>query len=61
MEISGIFEEWNTYALRKALVQRDVNLNAIERSSDSKIVAITGNKMLRQIKRSDVAGSEAGK
>ncbi len=42
MEISGIFEEWNTYALRKVLVQRDVNLEAFERNSQSKIVAITG-------------------
>ena len=42
MEISGIFEEWNTYALRKVLVQRDINLEAIERNSKSKIVAITG-------------------
>jgi len=42
MEASAIFEEWNTYALRKTLVQREVNLIAIERSSDSKIVAITG-------------------
>lgn len=42
MESSRIFEEWNTYALRKALVQRDVNLNFIERCSQSKIVAITG-------------------
>ena len=42
MESSRIFEEWNTYALRKALVQRNVNLDAIERNSQSKIVAITG-------------------
>jgi hypothetical protein len=42
MEISRIFEEWNTYALRKVLVQRDVDLEAIERNSQSKIVAITG-------------------
>ena len=42
MEISQIFEEWNTYALRKVLVQRDVDLEAIERNSQSKIVAITG-------------------
>jgi len=42
MEISGIFEEWNAYALRRVLVQREVDLKAIERNSHSKIVAITG-------------------
>jgi predicted AAA+ superfamily ATPase len=42
MEISAVFDEWTTYALRKALVQRSVNLDALERSSASKIVAITG-------------------
>jgi uncharacterized protein len=42
MENSAIFNEWTTYALRKALVQRSVNLDALERSSDSKIIAITG-------------------
>ncbi|MGO8806772.1 MAG: ATP-binding protein, partial [Candidatus Bathyarchaeia archaeon] len=42
MESSNIFEEWNTYALRKVLLQRNVNLDAIERNSESKIVAITG-------------------
>ena len=42
MEISGIFDEWNTYARRRALIQREVDLAAIERNSHSKIVAITG-------------------
>jgi predicted AAA+ superfamily ATPase len=42
MEISEIFEEWNTYALRRTLVQRDIDLEAIVRNSRSKIVAITG-------------------
>ena len=42
MEISGIFEEWNTYAQRRILVKREVDLEAIERNSHSKIVAITG-------------------
>ena len=42
MEISRIFEEWNAYALRRVLVQREVDLEAIERNSHSKIVAITG-------------------
>ncbi len=42
MEASEIFEEWNTYALRKTLLQRDINLTEIERTSQSKIVAITG-------------------
>lgn len=42
MESSRIFDEWNTYALRKVLVQRELNLEAIERNSQSKIVALTG-------------------
>jgi uncharacterized protein len=42
MENSGTFEEWNTYAQRKVLVKREVDLEAIERNSNSKIVAITG-------------------
>ena len=42
MEVSGIFEEWNTYALKRVLVQRKVDLDAIERNSHSKIVAVTG-------------------
>jgi uncharacterized protein len=42
MEASGIFEEWNTYAQRRVLVKREVNLEDIERNSYSKIVAVTG-------------------
>jgi hypothetical protein len=42
MEISGIFNEWSTYALRRSLIQRDVNLDSIISNSQSKIVAITG-------------------
>ena len=42
METSRLFEEWNTYALRKALLPRNVNLDAVERNSQSKIVAVTG-------------------
>jgi len=42
MELSEIFEEWNTYALRRVLVQRDMDLEAVARNSRSKIVAITG-------------------
>lgn len=42
MAVSSIFEEWNTYAQRRVLVKRQVNLDTIECNSQSKIVAITG-------------------
>lgn len=42
MENPEIFEEWNTYALRKSLLQREVDIEAVVRNSRSKIVAITG-------------------
>lgn len=42
MEISAIFDEWNTYAQRRVLVPRKVDLEVIERNSHSKIIAITG-------------------
>jgi hypothetical protein len=51
METSGIFEEWNTYAQRRILVKREIDLESIERNSYSKIVAITG---LRRCGKSSV-------
>ena len=42
MAASEIFDEWSTYAQRRVLVKRQINLEAIERNSQSKIVAITG-------------------
>jgi len=42
MALSGIFDEWNTYALRRTLIQRDIDLDVIINNSQSKIVAITG-------------------
>jgi len=42
MDVSDIFEEWNSYALRRVLVQREMDLDVIVRNSRSKIVAITG-------------------
>jgi predicted AAA+ superfamily ATPase len=51
MESSRIFEEWNRYALRKALLQRTANLDAIQRNSLSKIVAIT---VVRRCSKSSV-------
>lgn len=42
METREIFEEWNTYALRKKLIHRDINLDAVISNSLTKIVAITG-------------------
>jgi len=39
---SEIFDEWNTYALRRVLIEREIDLDAIIRNSYSKIVAITG-------------------
>lgn len=42
MSASRIFDEWNVYAHRKVLVQREIDLDTIVRNSHSKIVAITG-------------------
>ncbi len=42
MALSGIFDEWNTYALRRNLIQRDVDLDGIINNSRSKIIAVTG-------------------
>ncbi len=42
MEKTGVFEEWGAYAKKKALLARDIDLEHLERSSVSKIMAITG-------------------
>jgi len=42
MDSSEVFEEWSAYAKKKALHARAVDLDLIEKSSHSKIVAITG-------------------
>jgi hypothetical protein len=36
MENPEIFEEWNTYALRKSFVQRELDIEAVVRNSRSK-------------------------
>ena len=40
--MNDIFEEWNTYASKRKLKPRDINLEDIERNSKLKIVSITG-------------------
>ena len=40
--MNEIFEEWNTYASKKELKSREMNLEDIERNSELKIVSITG-------------------
>jgi len=42
MELTDIFEEWSAYAGRKALLPRDIDSEAILRTSKTKIVTITG-------------------
>jgi len=42
MEQSEIFEEWDTYAKKKQLINRNIDLNAFISNSKLKIVAITG-------------------
>ncbi len=42
MEAEPVFEEWDTYAKKKQLLQRDIDFDAIIRNSKQKIVAITG-------------------
>ena len=42
MEQSEIFEEWDTYAKKKQLINRNIDLNAFISNSILKIVAITG-------------------
>jgi predicted AAA+ superfamily ATPase len=40
--MSAIFEEWDAYALKKALMERGLSLNQLEKDARLKIVAITG-------------------
>lgn len=42
MDAVDVFEEWNTYAKKKALLPREADLDAIIRNSNVKIMAITG-------------------
>ncbi len=42
MNKSDVFEEWSTYAKRKTLLQRNIDLDAVIKNSNSKIIAITG-------------------
>jgi len=42
MSSSDIFEEWDTYALRRKLIERKINLDAIADSAKRKIVGMTG-------------------
>ncbi|VVB77340.1 AAA domain protein [uncultured archaeon] len=37
-----VFEEWTSYAKRKELLPRDIDLDSIIKNSSSKIIAITG-------------------
>jgi predicted AAA+ superfamily ATPase len=40
--MESVFEEWNAYASKKTLKNRDINLNNIETNSKLKIIPITG-------------------
>ena len=42
MELSEIFDEWNTYSMQKKLLPRDIDLDAIIENSRHKIIAISG-------------------
>jgi len=42
MEPSDIFEEWDNYAKKKQLINRDVDLKAFINNSKLKIIAVTG-------------------
>ncbi|MCK4702528.1 ATP-binding protein [Candidatus Bathyarchaeota archaeon] len=42
MSTSDIFEEWDAYATRRQLVEREINLDAVADASQRKIVGITG-------------------
>ena len=42
MEPNDVFEEWNEYSKRKALLERDVDLERIIRNSERNIAAISG-------------------
>jgi uncharacterized protein len=40
--IDKVFEEWNTYASNKELIERDINLESIKSNSRLKIISISG-------------------
>lgn len=42
MAVEDVFEEWDNYAQRKELEDRETDLEKIKRNSQSKIVSITG-------------------
>lgn len=42
MELTEVFNEWDSYAKRKKLIMRDIGFKSIEETSGLKIVAITG-------------------
>lgn len=42
METNEVFEEWNVYAKKKKLIEREVDFTSIISNSTSKIIAITG-------------------
>lgn len=42
MEVKDVFEEWNAYAKKKELLDRDIDLDSIIRDAKLKIIAITG-------------------
>jgi Predicted ATPase (AAA+ superfamily) len=42
MEHEDVFEEWSIYAKKKTLLARDIDLDAVVKNSESKIIAITG-------------------
>lgn len=42
MSLNPIFEEWISFALRRSLIPRDIDINALIKWSKMKIVALTG-------------------
>ncbi|OIO23575.1 hypothetical protein AUJ65_03320 [Candidatus Micrarchaeota archaeon CG1_02_51_15] len=40
--VEDVFGEWTAYALRKSLVQREVELSRLVSNSVTKVVAVTG-------------------
>ena len=42
MEYEDVFEEWSFYAKKRPLLARDMDLDALVKNSESKIIAITG-------------------
>ena len=42
MDNESVFEEWNAYAKRKNLLPRNIDLDALVKNSNSKVIAVTG-------------------